>query len=82
MNSPLLAFFGDDDPYIPQADVDELRSELAQSGRAHEVVVVPGAGHAFMNDTREASYRPEAAAAAFDQSCEFLRVHLTDVAGQ
>jgi carboxymethylenebutenolidase len=40
------------------------------------VVVYPGAGHAFMNDTRPAAYRPELARRAWARMLAFLRREL------
>ena len=40
------------------------------------VVVYPEAGHAFMNDTRPAAYRPELARRAWSRMLEFLRREL------
>ena len=76
LGCPVLAFFGDQDPFIPMADVDSLRQRLASADARSEVVVYPGAGHAFMNDTRAEAYRPEAAADAFARMVAFLAQQL------
>lgn len=76
LSCPLLAFFGADDPYVPVADVRELERRLAGGPHPAEVVVVEGAGHAFMNDTRPDAYRPEAARAAWTRTVAFLHRHL------
>ena len=73
LGCPLLGFFGDEDALIPLGDVEELRAAFAKAGPSAEVVIVEGAGHAFMNDTREETFRPEAAAAAWARMLEFLR---------
>ncbi len=73
---PVLAFFGDEDEFVPRADVDLLAERLAASAHETDVVVYPGAGHAFMNDTRPDAYRPELAARAWPRMVEFLRKHL------
>ena len=49
---------------------------FAKSGVAGEVKLYPGAGHAFMNDTRPEMYRPDAAADAFPRMAAFFREHL------
>jgi carboxymethylenebutenolidase len=77
LRCPLLAFFGDRDPFIPMSDVEALERELARAKAESEVVVVPGAGHAFMNDTRADAYRPEDAAAAWRRAVDFLRAQLS-----
>ena len=76
LRCPLLAFFGEEDTFIPQGDVDLLKQRLP-SDPASEIVVVPGAGHAFMNDTRPDAHRPEAARYAWTRTVAFLRDHLS-----
>ena len=73
LQCPLLGFFGEDDDFIPVSDVEELRARVAATGQPAELVVYPGAGHAFMNDTRADAYRPEAAADAWSRMLTFLR---------
>jgi carboxymethylenebutenolidase len=76
LRCPLLAFFGDQDQFVPMDDVRALERELARAGAPAEVVVVAGAGHAFMNDTRPDAFRPEAAAEAWRRTVAFLRAQL------
>lgn len=76
LRCPLLAFFGAEDEYVPLEDVRALERALAPAGAGAEVVIVPGAGHAFMNDTRPDAHRPEAAAAAWARSVDFLHAQL------
>ena len=73
---PVLASFGKEDPLIPLADVDALREIWKAHAKRPEVVVYEGAGHAFMNDSRPALYRPEAAQAAWSRVIPFFRQHL------
>ena len=81
LRCPLLAFFGEDDAFVPLDDVRALERALAGAAAESEIVVVPGAGHAFMNDTRPDAYRPQAAAAAWRRMVDFLRVRLEDRLG-
>jgi carboxymethylenebutenolidase len=76
LHCPLLAFFGDQDEFIPLADIEQLRQRLAEADPPSEVVVYPGAGHAFMNDTRPAAFRPEIAKQAWARTIAFLREQL------
>ena len=76
LHCPLLAFFGDQDEFIPLADVEQLRERLGGADAPSEIVVYPGAGHAFMNDTRPAAFRPEIAKQAWARTIAFLREHL------
>jgi carboxymethylenebutenolidase len=73
---PLLASFGAEDDFVPLADVRDLESRLGESGTACRVDVYSGAGHAFLNRTREAAYRPEASAQAWAELIPFLHSHL------
>jgi carboxymethylenebutenolidase len=76
LRCPYLGLFGAEDGLIPLADVDELRGVLARTALPHEVVVYPGAGHAFFNDTRPDAYRPAVAAEAWPRALAFLRRYL------
>ena len=75
LSCPVIGLYGEEDHLIPVADVRELEKALA-SGPGGEVHLYPGAGHAFMNDTRAEMYRPEAAADAWQRLVPFLRKHL------
>jgi carboxymethylenebutenolidase len=77
LRCPMLAFFGDQDTFIPPSDVHALERALTGARAGAEIIVVPGAGHAFMNDTRPDAYRPEAAADAWQRTVDFLRARLS-----
>lgn len=72
LRMPLLASFGIEDTMVPIEDVDALEQALTRSGTDFEIDRYPGAGHAFLNRTRETAYRPEAAAAAWRRVIPFL----------
>ncbi len=72
LGCPLLGLFGKEDPIVPLAEVEELERRAAGLEHEVEVVVYPGAGHAFANDTRPDAYRPEAAADAWARALAFL----------
>jgi len=76
LSCPALGLYGLEDVLIPNADVDELEARLARTRQPHEIVRYVGAGHAFLNDTRPAMYRPDAAADAWRRLIAFLREHL------
>jgi carboxymethylenebutenolidase len=73
---PLLGFFGEDDEFVPPSDVERLRVSLARASRPSEVLVYPDAGHAFMNDTRPAAFRPQLARRAWSRTLDFLHREL------
>lgn len=76
LRCPLLAFFGDRDEFVPMDDVRQLEARLAAASPPAQVVVYPGAGHAFMNDTRPEAYRPADASDAWTRMVAFLKTHL------
>jgi carboxymethylenebutenolidase len=49
----ILCLFGDQDDYIPAADVDQIRGALDLADTDYEIVVYPGVGHGFFCDVRE-----------------------------
>jgi carboxymethylenebutenolidase len=76
LSCPLLGLFGEEDALIPEAEVRELERRLARTGKPFEVRLYPGAGHAFLNDTRPQMYRPDAARDAWSRMLGFFREHL------
>ena len=76
LQCPLLGLFGEDDEFITRDDIRELQQRLAGGEVSSEVVVYPGAGHAFMNETREEAFRPEIAADAWARMVAFFRREL------
>ena len=76
LSCPALGLYGREDALIPNADVDELEARLAQQPQPFEIVRYAGAGHAFLNDTRPALYRPEPAADAWRRLLAFLHARL------
>jgi carboxymethylenebutenolidase len=64
---PIQAHYGADDPTIPLAEVSEAKRLL----RRGQVFIYEGAGHAFMNETRD-SYRPRQARLAWGRVLDFL----------
>jgi carboxymethylenebutenolidase len=76
LRCPTLAFYGDEDEFVPVSDIELLKDRFAQSPQSAEVVIYPGAGHAFMNDTRPDAYRPDDAANAWQRMVAFLTEQL------
>jgi carboxymethylenebutenolidase len=72
---PVLAFFGDADPFIPNEQVERLRAEATRLGKPVEVVVYAGAPHGFFCNERD-SYRPDAAKDAWAKLLAFFGKHL------
>jgi carboxymethylenebutenolidase len=53
----------------------KLDAELARFGKPHEFFSYEGAGHAFMDSTKE-SYRRSADEASWPRTLEFFQRHL------
>jgi len=72
---PILFHFSGEDPFIAASDVAALRNTTSDMSNA-EVLVQAGAGHAFDNNHNPMFSKPEAAAAAWSRTSEFLAKHL------
>lgn len=77
---PWLGQYGDEDPSIPVAQVEQLRAALADAPAPTEIVRYPDAGHAFHCDERPEAYRQAAATAAWARALDWFARHLV-VAG-
>ncbi|BBX16371.1 dienelactone hydrolase [Mycolicibacterium duvalii] len=71
----VLAFYGELDQRV-NATEPAARAALQEAGLVHEIVIEPGANHAFFNDTGD-RYDPAAAADAWRRSLDWLSAHLT-----
>lgn len=78
---PVLMHVGDQDPTIPASDVAALRTAADESGADLEVIVYPGAGHAFACHARPALVHQQAAEAAWERTLTFLAEHHRGSAG-
>lgn len=76
LRCPVLGLFGAEDPLIPPADLEAFRSGARASGQSVQLRLLPGAGHAFVNDRRPDAYRPDAAREALLAAIAFLQDQL------
>jgi len=74
--APVLAVFAENDEFIPPDAVSRLAGELEAAGVRASVRTVPGARHAFMNDSRPDVYDAKAAAEGWDAILSFFRAEL------
>lgn len=73
-NVAVLAFYGELDQRV-NATEPTARAALEKAGLVHEIVIEPGANHAFFNDTGD-RYDPAAAADAWDRTLAWLAAHV------
>ena len=72
---PVLAFFGEEDPFIPMDQVHALEAEAKKLGKSVQVVVYPKAPHGFFCNERD-SYRPDAAKDSWEKLKAFFAKHI------
>jgi len=77
LTAPVLGIFGGDDDYIPAESVAQLEADLKAAGARAKIDVVPGVGHAFMNDSSPEAYDATAAERCWDQLLAFFRGELS-----
>lgn len=73
---PVLYFYGEEDGFVPKADVQRLEAALKKYKKTGEVKTYPGAGHAFFRDTDESVYKPAQAQDAWNRTLAFFGQHL------
>ncbi len=72
LKAPVLGLYGGADESIPQETVERMRAALKTAPVPSEIVVYPGAPHAFHADYRP-SYREEAARDGWGRMLEWFR---------
>lgn len=77
LHAPVLGLYGENDRSVTPDVVHHLERDVKALGKQIEVVIYPGADHAFFNDTRPQVYNAEAAADAWRRTIAFLREHLS-----
>jgi carboxymethylenebutenolidase len=75
-NTPILAFYGSDEPHIPRPVIERLRQELKQvSTVQHDVILCEGLGHdLFAEDLSDA--QREVGRQALKRTFAFLETYL------
>jgi len=71
-----LIFFGEQEPFFSVPDAKAFAESQRQRGREAEVIVYPGAGHAFFNNDRPEAYGRDAANDAWRRTLEHIGRHL------
>ena len=75
IHCPVQGHFGDDDKNPSPEDRQKLAAELTKHNKNYEFYTYAGAGHAFMDNTKE-SFRPSAEAQAWQRALVFLHRQL------
>ncbi|HVT04436.1 MAG TPA: dienelactone hydrolase family protein [Thermoanaerobaculia bacterium] len=73
LSAPILLIYGEQDQGVPPQQGKDLAKQLKEAGKDVELVIYPGAGHAFFNDARPEAYKAEPAADAWKRTVEFFR---------
>ena len=76
VSAPLLAIYGETDQGYPPDMIRENERKLAAAGKTHEIVVYPGAPHAFFNDTRPHIHQQDAAEDAWQRTLAWFGKYL------
>ena len=76
LHAPVLGLYGENDRSVTPEAVRELERQVKGLGKQIEVIIYPGADHAFFNDTRPGVYNAGAAADAWRRTIAFLRENL------
>lgn len=76
ITAPGLIFFGQEEQFFSVPDAKRFAENQRKRGHAAEVIVYPGAGHAFFNDTRPEAFRRDAANDAWRRTLDHFGRHL------
>jgi len=74
---PTKIFFGEEEPFFDPPSAQAWAEEQREQGVADtEVRIYPGAGHAFLNDTRPEAYHEASAKDAWQRTVDHFAKHL------
>jgi carboxymethylenebutenolidase len=76
ITAPGVIFFGEQETHFSIPDAQAFATRQRAAGRECDVVVYPGAGHAFFNDQRPEAFGREAANDAWRRTLEHFGRHL------
>lgn len=74
-NTPILAFYGTREQYVPAAIIDQLEQELAATPIGHAVMRLEGADHDIFSDTLPENQR-QLGRVAWHRTLDFLETYL------
>ncbi|MBA3825004.1 MAG: dienelactone hydrolase family protein [Ktedonobacterales bacterium] len=73
---PIQLVYGERDHSSPEATRERLRKYLTDTGKTFDMIVYPGADHAFFNDTRAEVYDAAAAEDAWNRTVSWFTRYL------
>ncbi len=76
LDAAVLGHYAENDAFFTPAAAEELADDLRRRGKDIEIVIHPGADHAFFNDTRPEAYNAAEAGLAWQQTVGFLLTNL------
>ncbi|MCU0309316.1 MAG: dienelactone hydrolase family protein [Acidimicrobiales bacterium] len=76
LDAPILGHFAENDAFFGPAQVAELSDRLRAAGKEADLIVHPGAEHAFFNDARPEVHDVELSARTWADTLAFLRRNL------
>jgi carboxymethylenebutenolidase len=76
----VIGFWGEADQGIPVANVKQWEAKLKEFGKVNEMHIYPGAGHAFLNDTRP-SFNQAASEDAWKRTVDWFKKYLVEGSG-
>ena len=76
LDAAVLGHYAENDDYFTPAAAQDLADDLRGRGKEIEIVIHPGVGHAFFNDSRPEAYNAAASLAAWQQTVGFLLTNL------
>jgi carboxymethylenebutenolidase len=74
-NTPILAIYGSDEPYVLPPVIEKLRAEFAAAPISHELLILPGVGRQFLQDNPTEDQR-QRGRLAFNAALRFLASYL------
>jgi carboxymethylenebutenolidase len=76
MSAAVLGHYAAEDGFFTPEAAEALGAELRSLGKEAEIIVYPGADHAFFNDTRPEVYDSAAAGALWERTVAFFQARL------
>jgi carboxymethylenebutenolidase len=76
VTAPIQAHFAGHDDWASPDKARQIERDMKAKGKAMELFVYDGAGHAFMRQTDASKYHEASAKKAWERSLAFLRQHL------